>query len=140
MRVVVGIVLVLARGAVVAAHPLAPSLLELREHDAGRVDVQWKVPVTEVPGLAATPVLPAACRDASPRVRASDGVGVATRWTIECGESLVGQHLGVTGLGPAGAVVRIVLAGGRVAPRPVLAHDAPFPVPPAGRAPGAART
>ena len=107
-----------------AAHPLAPSLLALRETDAGRVEVEWKVPLAGVPGTVARPVLPPGCRDASPQERSADGLGVRTRWTIACdAPTLVGARVGVEAVGPAGAVVRAVLRDGRVVERLLLASD-----------------
>ena len=61
------VLLLLATAAPVAAHPLAPALLEVRQGDAGRADVDWRVPVLRRPGPAPTPVLPSRCHDATPR-------------------------------------------------------------------------
>src|SRR4029450_12068350 len=91
---------------------------------------------------------PARCRDASARtttgnagVRGSeplstgDAVGVVTRWTVDCGsETLVGEEVGVTGPGPAGAVVRVVFADGQVAQQLVLPATPRFTIPAAARA------
>ena len=121
----------LATGA--SAHPLAPSLLEVRELGAGRVRVRWKVPILGVPGARVVPELPGDCRDLGPRKTASDASAVEIDWTAECGgEGLVGARIGVTGLAPSSppAVVRVVLADGRVAQGLVTA-DAPTLVVPA---------
>jgi hydrogenase/urease accessory protein HupE len=116
------------------AHPLAPSLLELRERGAGSVGVEWKVPRAEVPGTAATPLLPARCRGASNPTTTMDAVGITTRWTVECGAgTLVGEEVGVTAPGPAGAVVRVVFADGRVVQQLVLPAAPRFTIPPAAR-------
>ncbi len=110
-------------------------MLEVHERGDGAVDVEWKMPAAGVPGAAPSPVLPARCHDASPRTTTTDAVGVTTRWTAACGDgTLVGEEVGVAGLGPAGAVVRVVLADGSVAQRLVVASSPTFAVPPAERA------
>jgi hydrogenase/urease accessory protein HupE len=115
-----------------AAHPLAPSLLEVRELGGGRAAVRWKTPMARVPGSALAPVLPARCRDVGARATAVAGTGVESQWTVDCGEgTLVGERLGVAGLGgpvPA-AVVRVELADGRVV-RDVVTAGRPFVVVP----------
>src|SRR5262245_25874878 len=116
MRWVV-LVLWLAVPTAVRAHPLAPSLLELHERYDGGLDVEWRVPALAVPGLRATPVLPAACRDASAHETSSDGARIDTRWRVACDGPLVGGRVGVRDVGPAGAVVRVVFRDGRVAQR-----------------------
>ncbi|HXJ33230.1 MAG TPA: HupE/UreJ family protein [Candidatus Eisenbacteria bacterium] len=121
----------LAGGA--SAHPLAPSLLEVRELGAGRVGVRWKVPVLGVPGARVVPELPEGCRDLGPRRSATDASAVEVAWTAECGEQgLVGARIAVGGLTPFSppAVVRVVMADGRVAQALVTA-DQPFLVVPA---------
>jgi len=128
------VLLLLAVARSLAAHPLAPSLLELRQRDGGRVDVEWRVPVARVPRAAAVPLLPARCRDASPRESAGDGVAVRTRWTADCGDGLgPGDTIGVRDVEPAGAVVRVVFPDGRVSQRLVLPAEPSFTVPPAAR-------
>jgi hydrogenase/urease accessory protein HupE len=113
-----------------AAHPLAPSLLDLREMGAGRVEVAWKTPLLRPRGLDPAPSLPARCNQLAPAATVRDEGAVWLRWTVDCGpEGLVGEHVGVTGLGDAGiaAVVRVILADGRLvqgvvtAARPSLA-------------------
>ena len=45
----------------VHAHAFAPSLLELRELDSGRVAVRWKQPAKRQTGTNLVPVLPSGC-------------------------------------------------------------------------------
>ncbi|HLK09753.1 MAG TPA: HupE/UreJ family protein [Candidatus Binatia bacterium] len=100
------------------AHPLAPALLEVQEHDGGLVAVGWKMPLLRPRGTALAPVLPAGCHDVGPRAVTRDETGVWTRWTADCGPGgLVGAQLGATGFGTIGlgALVRVTLADGRVA-------------------------
>jgi hydrogenase/urease accessory protein HupE len=99
------------------AHPLAPSLLEVREHAGGRLDVGWKTPLLRPRGTAVAPVLPPRCRDVGSRAVAEENGGVWTRWTVDCGPGgLVGEQLGAAGFGASGigALVRLTLADGRV--------------------------
>jgi hydrogenase/urease accessory protein HupE len=95
----------------VAAHPLAPSMLEVTEHAEGRVDVVWKTPLLQPRGGAVEPILPERCVPmAPPRVqRESDAI--VLRWSAECGAGgLVGARIDVAGLATGGtdALVRIV--------------------------------
>jgi hydrogenase/urease accessory protein HupE len=108
------VVLVAAGGA--RAHPLAPSLLEVRELPGGRAAVRWKLPRLRVPAAVPAPVLPARCREVGPRRRGADGRAEEVRWEVDCGGGLVGERIGVAGLARpvTTAVVRVVLADGRV--------------------------
>lgn len=118
------------------AHPLAPSLLEVREHADGRAEVSWKTSVLRVPGSAEEPVLPSECAPASEPVTAHEGQAVRRRWTIDCGRrGLAGRQLGVAGLGGARseALIRLVLADGRVVQHVVRANDPLFTVPEVSR-------
>ena len=49
VALLVGISLLLGSGGALA-HPLAPSLLELREQAGGRVEVKFKTPAKRLPG------------------------------------------------------------------------------------------
>jgi hydrogenase/urease accessory protein HupE len=131
VRLVLALAVVLVAGPL-AAHPLAPALLEIRELGNGIADVTWKVPRDRPPGAAAVPRLPERCRALTPEVTGVDGAGMATRWRVDCGAaSLAGERLGVAHpeMLPSGAVVRVVFSDGRVA-EGVLAGDPPvFEVP-----------
>ncbi len=111
----------------VAAHPLAPALLELVEQDSGRVAVLWKQSALARPGTRVEPILPAACPALGrPEVEEREGA-LRYRWTIDCGEQgLVGQPLRIDGLDAAriDGLVRIELADGRRIQR-VLRGGAP---------------
>jgi len=81
-----------------AAHPLAPSLLEIREAPGGRAAVLWKMPLQRPAGADPRPVLPAACRP-GPRSTSVEGTALVARWTVECGRGgLAGAEIGVKGL------------------------------------------
>ena len=120
--------IVLARPATIAAHPLAPAVLEIHEGAAGRLEVGWKTPLVRARGAELLPVLPARCQPAGPRTVAEEGGGVWTRWAVECGApGLVGERIGVTGPGSLalGAIVRVTLADGRLV-QGVLSPTRPY--------------
>lgn len=96
------------------AHALDPVLLELRERDGGKVDVTWKAPSARVPGVDLVPRLPEGCTSASPVEKVDEEDATISRWTLDCGGSIVGRTVGVTGLEVTDALVRIVLASGAV--------------------------
>src|SRR5262245_611856 len=124
------VLLVLLAATRLAAHPLSPALRELRQRQAGRVDVDWKVPAARPSRATPTPVLPPRCRDASPRAAVLDGSAVRTRWTVTCDTDLApGDTIGIRDIDPAGAVVRLVFADGRVAERLALPAAPTFTVP-----------
>ena len=101
------VLLHLAAPAPLEAHPLAPALLQVRQGDAGRADVEWRVPALRRPGPTPTPTLPARCRDVTPRDTTLDGMAVRTRWTVDCGHPIgPGDAIGVRDVDPSGAVVR----------------------------------
>ncbi len=115
-----------------AAHPLAPALLEIHELGSGAAEVTWKLPRTHPLGAGAVPRLPEGCRAVTPAATAGDGTGVTSRWRVECGSvSLAGERIGVDDLTalPSGAVVRIVFADGRVAEGILAGDRADFVVP-----------
>ncbi len=105
----------LVLGAPVAgAHPLTPSLLELREEPAARIVVSWKRPLTATDVLQ--PILPADCAPvASPVVRGDETARIV-EVVVACREPLVGATVGVDGLAGSRAdvLLRIVLRDGRV--------------------------
>ncbi len=132
MRIGLGILLLGILASVppaeVRAHHLAPALLDLRESEAGRIEVSWKTSRLRIPGSNVEPVLPSSCRALTPPIRIDGTNSVTTRWSVSCEpRSLVGRRIGVDGLGGAriDALVRISLADGRVVQR-VLRASEPF--------------
>jgi hydrogenase/urease accessory protein HupE len=108
---IVAVVAVAGLAGSVAAHPLAPSMLEVTEHAGGRVEVTWKTPLLQPRGGALEPVLPERCVPTAPPRAERDAGAVLLRWSAECGaEGLVGASLHVAGLATSGtdALVRIV--------------------------------
>jgi hydrogenase/urease accessory protein HupE len=110
--------LLVLSAAAVAAHPLAPALLEIHQRAGGLADVLWKTPALRVRGAHPEPVLPPRCRPLGPPTTTADGTGIERRWSVDCGPGgLVDAELRVEGLeeARAPALVRVVLADGRVA-------------------------
>ena len=111
-----------------AAHPLAPSLLQLEQAASGEADVLWKTPLMRVPGSELTPVLPAHCRPLGRPEAREEGTAMIARWTMDCGErDLVGSRIEVTGIAGSktDVLLRVALADGRSF-RQVLTTDSPF--------------
>jgi hydrogenase/urease accessory protein HupE len=112
-----------------AGHPLAPVLLELRELGDGRAAIAWKTPLLRARGVSPRPEVPPSCRPLAPPVTATEGAGVVTRWTAQCGP-LRGLRIGIQGLAdPLVGVVRVVLADGVVAQGVVSAREPVLTVP-----------
>jgi len=127
MRLLVLLALLQALPAPVAAHPLEPSLLEVREGGGGRMDVAWTTPARRVPGVVMRPILPQRCGAGTPAEVSEEPERIVTRWTVECGpEDLVGQRVTVTDLAEARSevLVRIVFRDGRLV-QGVLTADVP---------------
>jgi hydrogenase/urease accessory protein HupE len=101
---------------VVAAHPLSPSLLELRERPDGAVAVRWKTPTLRMPGADLRPLLPAGCRPTAPATIEEEPESITASWTAECGPGgLVGRRIGVEGLDSriTDVLLHLELADGR---------------------------
>jgi hypothetical protein len=99
------------------AHPLAPSLLELREQRDGLVAVRFRTPRIQSAGATLRPELPASCRTRGAPSLDMDGGSATLRWLAECGPGgLRGAALRVAGLRESGsdALLRIELADGEL--------------------------
>ena len=131
MRALVLLLAALAAGDAYA-HGLGPSLLELREETPGRFQVTWRTPRIQFVGASVAPVLPERCRRVTPAVEGEPDVSVTLRWVVDCGgEGVVGERVGVDGLGAARteALLRIALADGRVVERVLRAAEPSLVVP-----------
>jgi hypothetical protein len=115
-----------------SAHPLAPSLLDVRERGDGVAEVRWKVPRAQPPGADVRPVLPERCRGTGTRRVEHDEASVAALWEVDCGVgTLVGERIGVSGLDPGGghALLRLRLADGRMVRTLLTAERSVWAVP-----------
>ncbi len=101
------------------AHRFAPSLLKVVETGSGQYTAVWKKPAQ---ATSVTPLVPSWPEDCAVAVEGEvqmEGTGLVSRYRLDCsGEGsgdLVGQSLGVTGLGPnqASAMVMLTLQDGR---------------------------
>jgi hydrogenase/urease accessory protein HupE len=136
-RAALGALLLLLGAGPAASHPLAPSLLDLREKAPGRIAVLWRRPQLMPVGADPEPVLPPACRTVAPPAEVSQGDALVTRWTVDCGPAgLTGASVAVSGLAEAGSDVlfRVTRADGRSL-RTVLRPDAPSFTLPAAQSP-----
>jgi hydrogenase/urease accessory protein HupE len=105
----------IAFAAPAGAHPLAPSLLELREQADGVVAVRFRTPLAQAQGAAIWPELPPSCRALGAPVLVTDATSATLRWRDECGpDGLRGVTVRVHGLRESGtdALLRAELADG----------------------------
>jgi len=122
----------LAFAAAAAAHPLAPSLLDVREAEGGRVEVAWKTPLLQPSGADLRPALPPHCHPVGAPVASRDLTGVTLRWSEACGaRGLLGERVWVRGLEQTrtAALVRVALRDGRNVQAVLSGPDASLLVP-----------
>jgi len=112
------------------AHALDPVLFELKERPDGRIDVTWKAPNARVPGVDLVPILPPECKTDGQVTKTDDNEATTLTWTIDCGGTIVGRTVGVTGLESTDALLRVTLLSGSV-DRRVLGAERPTVVVPA---------
>ena len=125
-------VLLAVGGGPASAHPLAPVLLELREHPGGRVEMRFKTSTLSPPGVRLEPVLPEGCRESGEPLLEVEGTGAVVRGTFDCGgRELAGARVGVAGLAEAGvgALIRVELADGRRLQRVLRADEPDWRIP-----------
>jgi hydrogenase/urease accessory protein HupE len=122
VRTIAVVLLLVGLAGVAAAHPLAPSSLQIEEEAPGVATARFQAPVA----ARLAPRWPAGCT-ATPLARTiADGIRV-DEVALDCGgRGLAGGELGVDGLGARDtiALVRIRLAGGAVV-REVLGPSRP---------------
>ncbi len=101
------------------AHRFAPSLLNVQEIAPLQYNLVWKTPAQGVSSVPLRPVWPESCEVKIASAPQMEDTGVVTSWQLDCmqlgEEGLVGQTLGVTGLGAsqASAMVMVSLLDGR---------------------------
>ena len=116
----------------VAAHPLDPALLEIRESPTGTLDVLWRFPASQAAGAPLQAILPDRCTQLSAPVASRAGARIELSWQARCGDGgLVGQTIGVNGLRERGtdAVLRVHLADGRLVQAVLRGNASVFTVP-----------
>lgn len=128
--------LVLAVGKV-SAHPLAPSLLEMRETQPEQWSVLWRTSSQRARLQDVAPVLPANCRQgtSAPAVD-TEAQAVAVLWNVHCPGGLVGQALRIEGLerSPINVIIRIEPLGSLAVETLLDARTPHFTVPPPSQA------
>ena len=97
------------------AHPLAPSLLELREQKDGLVAVRFRMPRIQSAGASLRPELPASCHTRGAPSLEMDAGSATLRWLADCGPgglrgaafrvAAFGRTRGRTGRADGGSVV-----------------------------------
>jgi len=125
------VLVVLAFAGTAGAHPLAPSLLELRERPDGLVDVRFKTSLMQARGAVHAPALPPACTPVGLASEAREGTGVVIDYRVDCGGALTGRTIGMEGLeaGVANALVRVVSVDGVARQALLSAREPTFVVP-----------
>jgi hypothetical protein len=116
-KLALAIGLALALGEAALAHPLAPSLLELREGRGGVVAVRFRMPRIQSAGAMLQPVLPASCRARGEPVILTDAASATLRSAFDCEPGgLRGATVGVRGLRESGtdALLTAALADGEL--------------------------
>jgi hypothetical protein len=122
----------LALAAAAAAHPLAPSLFDLRERESGVLDVTWKMSLLQPSGADLRPELPPHCAPVSAPAALRDASSVTLRWAEDCGgRGIVGERLRVVGLDRSrtDTLVRVELRDGRRLQAVLSGGEASFVVP-----------
>lgn len=102
---------------VARAHPLAPSLLELRQAPDGRFAVRWKSSAYRPTGTDVAPQLPEWCTRVGAETAQDGPTFVDRRFVVDCGErGLHAATVGVSDLDVSStlALLRVELADGRV--------------------------
>lgn len=117
------------------AHRFAPSLLKVTEVAPLQYNMVWKTPAQGVSNVPLVPKWPEACEPKNATEPQMEGTGTVTSWQLHCDslgeEGLVGETLGVAGLGAnqASAMVIVSLLDGRRYQQVLNAEQAEFVIP-----------
>ncbi len=128
---VVGLVLVQAA----QAHRFAPSLLKVTEIGDHQYAVVWKTPAQGTSSTPLQPLWPGSCEITNSSPPQMEGTGRVDSWQMRCDQlgedGLVGETLGVEGLGPnqASALVMVSLLDGRNYQQVLNAEQTEFVIP-----------
>jgi len=119
LRILMALVLGFSTVLVAHAHRFAPSLLQVDEVAPQQYNMVWKTPAQGVSDVPLRPQWPQSCEVRSASEPQLEGTGVVTNWQLQCAglgeDGLVGQTLGVSGLGAnqASVMVMVSLLDGR---------------------------
>ncbi|MEP6390719.1 MAG: HupE/UreJ family protein [Halioglobus sp.] len=116
------------------AHRFAPSLLKVTEVGDGQFHMVFKTPAQATTSIPIAPVWPEVCDVASVSPPQLEGTGKVSSLKLDCkldDEGLVGQTLGLTGLGPnqSSAMMMIALRDGRQYQAVLNAEQSTYVVP-----------
>ncbi len=135
VRLLVGLLAVLLLAESSWAHRFAPSLLKVTELADGRYSVVWKTPAQGVSPIPLKPEWPESCGIVNASPMQMEGTGRIGTFQLDCTElgedGLVGDTLGVSGLGAnsASAMVMLSLLDGRHYQQVLNAEQPEFVVP-----------
>ncbi|MFQ5417188.1 MAG: HupE/UreJ family protein [Myxococcota bacterium] len=116
-QVLVAALAVHCMAAPAAAHPLAPSLFEVREREGGRIEVTWKASLLQPRGSDLRPQFPPHCEPLGVPEVLQGATSATLRWSEDCGpRGLIGERLRINGLDRSrtAALVRVELLDGRL--------------------------
>ena len=117
------------------AHRFAPSLLKVTEIASGQYNLVWKTPAQATSSVPMRPLWPASCEVTQANAPQMEGTGKVTSLQLTCSDlgedGLVGETLGIEGLGPnqASAMVMLALLDGRQYQQVLNAEQPEFVVP-----------
>lgn len=117
------------------AHRFAPSLLKVNEIGDQQYHLVWKTPAQATSNIPMRPTWPESCEVAEASPAQMEGTGKVSSFQLRCtglGEDgLVGDTIGVEGLGPnqASAMVMVSLRDGRQYQQVLNAEQSAFVVP-----------
>ncbi|PLW67306.1 HupE/UreJ family protein [Pseudohalioglobus lutimaris] len=117
------------------AHRFAPSLLKVNEIGPGQYHLVWKTPLQGTSNIPLRPTWPASCEVTQASPPQTEGTGRVSSWQLTCPElgpeGIVGETLGVDGLGPnqASAMVMVSLQDGRQYQQVLNAEQPSFVIP-----------
>ena len=94
----------------VEAHRFAPSLLQITESGSDTYSVTWKTPIQQTSDIPMSPVLPKICQLSEESQWIREGTGKLRQSTYQCAGGLIGQSIGVAGLGPNQSSVMLNVA------------------------------
>ena len=135
LRIALLFVLGLALAQSSFAHRFAPSLLKVTEIATLQYNMVWKTPAQGVSNVPLQPLWPDVCEVKNASEPQLEGTGAVTSWQLDCAElgeeGLIGQTLGVSGLGAnqASAMVMVSLLDGRQYQQVLNAEQPEFVVP-----------
>ncbi len=117
------------------AHRFAPSLLKVNEIGPQQYHMVWKTPAQGTSSIPLTPSWPEGCEITQSTPVQMEGTGKVSSWQMRCpqlgADGLVGETLGVTGLGAnqASAMVMVSLVDGRQYQQVLNAEHPEFVIP-----------